>query len=32
MIKVAEETGKKLMFNFNNRARPESPGDEEIRR
>ncbi len=24
MVKVAEETGKKLMFNFNNRARPES--------
>jgi len=24
MIKVAGETGKKLMFNFNNRARPES--------
>jgi predicted dehydrogenase len=24
MIKVAKETGKRLMFNFNNRARPES--------
>jgi len=24
MIKVSEATGKKLMFNFNNRARPES--------
>lgn len=24
MVAVAEETGKKLMFNFNNRARPES--------
>ena len=24
MIKVADESGKKLMFNFNNRARPES--------
>lgn len=24
MVKVSEETGKKLMFNFNNRARPES--------
>jgi predicted dehydrogenase len=24
MIKVAEESGKTLMFNFNNRARPES--------
>ncbi|MFD2256229.1 Gfo/Idh/MocA family protein [Luteolibacter algae] len=24
MVKLAEETGKKLMFNFNNRARPES--------
>ena len=24
MVKVSKETGKKLMFNFNNRARPES--------
>jgi predicted dehydrogenase len=24
MVKVAKESGKKLMFNFNNRARPES--------
>ncbi len=24
MVNVAKETGKKLMFNFNNRARPES--------
>jgi len=24
MVSVAKETGKKLMFNFNNRARPES--------
>lgn len=24
MIKAAEDSGKKLMFNFNNRARPES--------
>ena len=24
MVEVAKETGKKLMFNFNNRARPES--------
>lgn len=24
MIEVAEQSGKKLMFNFNNRARPES--------
>ena len=30
MVKIAEETGKKLMFNFNNRASPRIPGNEGL--